>query len=143
MIERIGISILNTLGIMLWMGLILILLCSVNTVCSMAFNMIEKKESFDLKRFFQGIGKTLLFYGSSIAVAIAFTIIPFVNEMVTNVFGQVIISNDILQELSGFGVLGVCIAVIINQGRKAYEGILKLGEITSDTEEITWEVEDE
>lgn len=143
MLQAIGISVLNVLEIMGWMGIILFLLATVNTVCSMTYNISTKKESFSWKRLFKGLGKTALFYGSSIFVAIAFTIIPYINEMVTKVFGQMLIDSTTLENLSGIGVLGVCVAVILNQGKKAYEGIMKLGDIKGDSEEITWTVEEE
>lgn len=140
---EIGMAIFATLKIMGLMGIVLFLLATVNTVCSITYNTRDKKEVFSIKRLFKGISKTALFYISSVFVGIAFTIIPFINEMISNYFGQVLISNDMLKDISGVGVLGVCLMVIVNQGKKAYEGITKLGEIKGDNEEITWEVKDE
>lgn len=143
MLQEIGLAILSILKIMGWMGIVLFLLSAVNIISSTVHNMVNKKENFSWKRLFQGLGKTGLFYGSSIAVAIAFTIIPFINKMVSDTFGQELISNDILQGISGIGVLVACAAVIVQQGTKAYEGIRKLGDVKGNTEEITWEVADE
>lgn len=143
MLSMIGAQVFSTLKIMGWMGIVLFLLATVNTVCSIVYNTTDKKETFSIKRLFKGVGKTALFYVSSVFVAIAFTIIPFINEMISTLFGQALISNDMLQSVSGLGVLGTCIGVIIKQGIKAWEGIKKLGDIKGDNEEITWEVKDE
>ena len=123
-------AVLDTLKIMGVMGIVLFLLATVNTVCSTIYNVSDKNEKFSIKKLFKGIGKTGVFYASSILVAIAFTIIPFINSIVSSVFGQTLISEDLLHDVSGVGVLGVCIGVVINQGKKAYEGIKKLGNMS-------------
>lgn len=128
-------AVLDTLKIMGVMGIVLFLLATVNTVCSTVYNVSDKNEKFSIKKLFKGIGKTVMFYGSSILVAIAFTIIPFINNMVSSVFGQTLISEDLLHDVSGIGVLGVCIGVVINQGKKAYEGIKKLGSMSCGEEQ--------
>lgn len=143
MIHEIGYAILNVLRIMGLLGIVLFLFSAVNTVCSTVYNISDKKEGFSVKRLFKGIGKTALFYVSSIFVAIAFTILPFINGMTSVVFGQEMIDTATLQNLSGLGVLGVCVTVAIKQGLKAFEGIKKLGEVKSDDEEVTWNVEEE
>ena len=143
MLMEIGVAVFNTLKIMGWIGIVLFLLATVNTVCSMTYNITGKGESFSWKRLFKGIGKTGLFYGSAIFMSTAFTIVPFINEMISMIFGQMLISNDILEQLSSVAVLGICIAVILQQGKKALEGVKKLGEIKVDNEEVTWNVENE
>lgn len=143
MIHEIGFAILNVLRIMGMIGVVLFLLASVNTVCSTVYNVSGKQEGFSWRRLFKGIGKTALFYVSSIFVAVAFTILPFINGMISTVFGQMMIDTDTLQNLSGIGVLGVCVSVILQQGSKAFEALKKLGELKSDNEEVTWKVEEE
>lgn len=143
MFVEIGRAILEVLQVMGLMGVVLFLLAAVNTVCSTVYNVSGMKENFSLRRLMKGVGRTALFYGSSIFVAIAFTILPFVNDMISTVFGQDIIDTAMLESLSGVGVLGVCISVVLQQGTKAFEGIRKLGNMKMDDEEITWTVEEE
>lgn len=143
MFYEIGQSIVNVLQIMSLIGIVLLLLATVNTVCSTVYNVSGREENFSWKKLWKGIGKTALFYVSSIFVAIAFTILPHINELVSIVFGQMMIDTETLQGLSGIGVLGVCISTILNQGTKAFEGLKKLGELKGDNEEITWEVKEE
>ena len=52
-------------------------------------------------------------------------------------------SNETLNTLSGIGVLGVVVAAIIVQGKKAIENIIKLANTSSNTEQITWNVVEE
>ena len=66
--------------------------------------------------------------------------LPFVNEMITNVYGIQLIANDTLTTLSSVAVLGIVINSIIAQGRKALEGIGQLLTVKVNNEEITWEV---
>lgn len=133
-------AILSTLGIMGWLGIILVLLVIVNTLCSTVYNVCSKKESFSWKKMLKGLAKAGLFYLSCVFAAIAFTMLPFINEMITNAFGIILLSNDLLNTLSSVGVLGIVISVIVVQGKKAIEGITKLANVSSDVETITWEV---
>lgn len=135
-------SITETLYVMGWMGIVLFLLSIVNVVGSTIYNVKEKEEEFSIKRLFGGLGQTLLFYGSSIFVAVAFTIIPYINEMISSSFGVELFGSEMLQTLSSVSVLGVCIAAIIEMGQKALQGVQRLTSISSE-ETITWEVEDE
>ena len=75
-------AVLDTLKIMGIMGIVLFLLATVNTVCSTIYNVSDKNEKFSIKKLFKGIGKTAIFYASSVLVSIAFTIIPFINNMI-------------------------------------------------------------
>lgn len=143
MLHEIGFAILNVLKIMGLLGVVLFLFAAVNTVCSTVYNIAEIKENFSFKKLFKGIGRTALFYVSAVFVAIAFTLLPFINGMTSATFGQDIIDTNTLQALSGLGVLSVCISVAVKQGMKAFEGIKKLGEVKSEDEEITWTVEEE
>lgn len=91
----------------------------------------------------KGITKVLTFYICSVLVAIAFTMLPFINEMITNAFGVILLSSELLNTLSSVAVLGVVTAAIVVQGKKAIQGVVDLANISSDTEVITWEVKDD
>lgn len=69
--------------------------------------------------------------------------LPFINDMIANSFGVVLLSPDTLNILSSVAVLGVVIATVVVQGKKALQGIVELANtsITKD-EVITWEVID-
>lgn len=136
-------AILSTLSIMGWLGIILGILVIVNTVCGTVFNIGEKKETFSWKRLFGGIGKSVVFYLASALVSIAFTMLPYINEMITNSFGTILLSNELLNTLSSIGVLGVVISAIVVQGKKAITNTVKLANMSGNTEEITWKVEEE
>ena len=136
-------AILTTLSIMGWLGIVLGLIVIVNTICGTIFNRGSGKESFSWKRLFAVIGKSGVFYISAALMSIAFTMLPFINEMITAAFGVILLPNDILSTLSGVGVLGVVISTIVMLGKKAIKNILQLaGMATDTTEEITWEVID-
>ena len=136
-------AILTTLSIMGWLGIVLGLIVIVNTICGTIFNIASGKESFSWKRLFAGIGKSGVFYISAALMSIAFTMLPFINEMITAAFGVILLPNDILSTLSGVGVLGVVISTIVMLGKKAIKNILQLAGMATDTaEEITWEVID-
>jgi hypothetical protein len=83
----------------------------------------------------KGIIKVLVFFISSTFVAIAFTILPFINLMITNSFGTELISNELLNTFSNVGVLAIVISTITIQARKALDGVLKLANISSNIEE--------
>ena len=99
MLSAIGASILETLYVMGWMGIVLFLLAIVNIVGSTVYNVKQKQEGFSFKRLFGGLGRTALFYGSSIFVAVAFTIVPYINEMISSSFGVELFGSDMLQTL--------------------------------------------
>jgi ABC-type molybdate transport system permease subunit len=136
-------AILSTLSIMGWLGVILGILVIVNTVCGTVFNVSEKKESFSWKRLFSGLGKPLIFYIAAALVSVAFTMLPYINEMITNAFGTILLSNELLNTLSSIGVLGVVISAIVVQGKKAITNTVQLANMTNNTEVITWNVEEE
>ena len=86
----------------------------------------------------KGISKVVIFYLSAVAVSIAFTMLPFINEMITTAFGVILLSNDVLNTLSSVGILGIVLATIVLQGKKAIQSILSLSKIsTGEKEEIT------
>lgn len=136
-------AIMSTLTIMGWLGIILGILASVNIVTGTLLNVWNKKESFSIKKMLKGIGKVAIFYISAALISIAFTMLPFINEMITNTFGTVLLSNDLLNTLSGIGVLGVVTSTIVVQAKKAVSGVVGLANISSEVEEITWTVEEE
>lgn len=136
-------AILTTLKIMGWLGVVLALVVMVNTVCGTVFNISSKKETFSWARLFKGLGKSLVFYLSATLMGVACTMLPYINEMITKAFGTVLLSNDILTTLSSVGVLGVVVAAIVSLGKKAIANVVKLANMTYETEEITWNVEEE
>lgn len=127
-------AILNILVIIGWLGIILGILAIVNIVTGTLINIWKNKEQFNIKKMFKGIIKVIAFFISSAFVAIAFTMLPFINEMIINAFNIELISNDILNTFSSAGVLGTVISVIVIQAKKAIKGIADLANITSDIE---------
>lgn len=137
-------AIILTLKIIGWLGVILAILSSANILTKTLTNVWSKKESFSWNKMLKGIGKVVVFYFSAVAVSIAFTILPFINEMITTFFGVMLISNDTLNTLSSTGILGIVMATVVTQGTKAIQSILELSKIsTGEKEEITWKVEEE
>lgn len=139
MLEAI-ISILGTMG---WLGIILGILVMVNIVTKTLNNVWSNKEAFCWSKMFRGIGKSVIFYICAVSISVAFTMLPFINEMIIDNFGIMLLSKELLDTLSAVGVLGVVISAIITHGKKALEGIIGLSTITTNTEEVTWKVEDE
>ena len=135
-------AILSTLQIIGWLGIILGMLVIINTVCGVTFNINNNGEEFSAKILFKGLLKALLFYICSALLALAFTMLPFVNEMITEVYNIQLVSNDTLTTLSTVAVLGVVVSAIIAQGKKALEGISQLLEVKVNNEIVTWEVEE-
>lgn len=134
-------AILSTLKTMAWLGVVLAILVIVNTVCGILCN-INNGESFSWNKLFKGLLKALIFYVSSGLTAVAFTMLPYINDMIIDNFGVVLLSTELLNTLSSVAVLSIVIAVIVMQGKKAVEGIADLSQISLPKEEITWEVEE-
>ena len=135
-------ALLSTLDIMGWMGIVLGILVIVNTVCGTITN-ISKGQNFSFKILFKGLLKAIIFYVCSALLAIAFTILPFISTMITNVYGVELIAPDTLITLSSVAVLATVVSAIIAQGKKALEGIKNLLNVKTNTEEITWEVKED
>ena len=127
--------ILNILQIMGWLGIVLSILAIVNIITKTLVNIWKNNEKFDWKKMVKGIIKVLVFFISSTFVAIAFTILPFINLMIANSFGTELISNELLNTFSNVGVLAIVISTITTQARKALDGVLKLANISSNIEE--------
>jgi len=135
-------AIKSTLQIVGWLGVILLMLVLINTVCGIIFNVNKNGDTFSFKTLFKGLFKAFVFYGCAALLAIAFTMLPFINEMITNVYGVQLIANDVLNTLSTVAVLTVVVSAIITQGKKALEGVSQLLTVKVNNEIITWEVED-
>ena len=135
-------AIISTAKTMGWLGIVLGMLVIVNTVCGTIHNL-SKGEEFSWGKLLKGLGKAIIFYASSALTAITFTMLPFINDMITNSFGVVLLSPDTLNLLSSVAVLGIVIATVVVQGKKALQGIVELANtsITKD-EIITWEVKE-
>ena len=78
-------ALMATLSVVGWLGIILAMLLVVNTVCGVIYNTNEKQENFSFKKLFKGIFKSIVFYGCMALLAVAFTLLPYVNEMITNI----------------------------------------------------------
>lgn len=136
-------AIMLTLKIMGWLGIVLGILVGVNIVTGTIVNIWSGKETFSWKKMLKGISKSVIFYFSAVAIGVAFTMLPFINEMITSAFGIMLLSNEMLNTLSSVGVLGIVVSTIVVQGKKAIAGVVNLANISSDSEEITWKVEEE
>lgn len=135
-------AILLTLQLMGWLGIILGILVIVNTVAGSLVNIWSGAETFSWKKFIQGIFKSAVFYISAVLISIAFTMLPFINNMITGASGEVLLSAEMLDTLSSVGVLGSIVSVIVIQAKKAIGNILKLANLSTSSEEvITWDVE--
>ena len=136
-------AILSILKIMGWLGIILGILVVVNISTKTINNVWSSKELFSWKKMLKGISKALVFYISAVFICVAFTILPYVNEMITSTFGMILISSEMLETLSSVGVLGTVISAIVMQGKSAIAGVLALSKVSTNSEEITWSVEEE
>ena len=135
-------AILLTLQLMGWLGFILGIFVIVNTVARSLVNIWSGTESFSWKKFVQGIFKSAVFYVSAVLISVAFTMLPFINNMITGASGEVLLSAEMLDTLSSVGVLGSIVSVIVIQAKKAIGNILKLANLSTSSEEvITWDVE--
>ena len=129
-------SISATLNIILWIGAVLGLELVVNTLCGVIYNVGEGKEEFSWKKLLMGIGKALAFYVCVGLLSIAFTMLPFVNAMVVEVFGVELLSSAVLDTLSTAAIFGIAAAAITVQGKKAIEGIFSLAKMSLGNLEI-------
>ena len=129
-------TILNTLTIIGWLGIILWILAIVNIVTGTLINIWKNNEKFEWKKMLKGVIKVFAFFISSAFVAISFTILPFINEMITNTFNIELISYEVLNTFSSVAVLGVVISTILIHAKKAIKGITELANISLNTEYI-------
>lgn len=133
-------AIIEVLRIMGWLGVILAILVVTNTATGTLVNMWQNQETFSWKKLLKGIVKAAIFYISALFISVAFTMLPYINEMITNAFGQILISNEVLNTVSSVGVLAVVVAAVVSQAKKAIENVVRLANSSSETEKITWEV---
>lgn len=136
-------AIISILKIMGWLGVILGILVVVNISTKTINNVWSSKELFSWKKMLKGIVKSLIFYVSAVFICVAFTILPYVNEMIIDTFEVMLISNEMLETLSSVGVLGTVLSTIVVQGKSAITGVLALSKVSTNSEEITWTVEEE
>ena len=136
-------AILSTLSIMGWLGIILAILVVVNTTCGTIFNVFSKGEKFSWKRLLGGMGKAAVFYIAAALVSIACTMLPYINNMISESFGVVLLTEDLLKTLSSVGVLGIVVSVITIQAKNAIKNTVQLANMGNLPEEVTWNVEEE
>lgn len=136
-------AIIETLQIMGWLGVILGILVIVNITTSTIHNIWSGKEVFSWKKMLKGIGKSLVFYLGAAAISVACTMLPYVNEMITESFGVMLVANETLEVLSSIGILGIVMSTVVVQAKKAITGISTLSKVSTSDEEITWAVEEE
>ena len=79
-----------------WLGIALAILAIVNIVTGTLINIWSGKETFNGKKMIKGIAKILAFYVCSAFVSVAFTMLPFINEMIINAFGVILLSSELL-----------------------------------------------
>lgn len=126
-----------------WLGVILGILVMVNTICGTVTN-VSKGESYSWKKMFKGLAKAAIFYGSAVCTGVAFTMLPYINDMIINSFGVILLSTELLNTLSSVAVLAIVVATVVVQAKKAILGVTDLANLSVGSEEITWEViEDE
>ena len=135
--------IIGTLKIMGWLGIILGFLVVVNITTGTLNNVWSSKEEFSWKKMIKGILKAVIFYLSAVFLSVALAILPYVNDMISEIFGGVLVASETLETLSSVGVLGIVMAAIVMQAKKAITGITTFSNVTTSEEEITWSVEEE
>ena len=111
------------------------MLVIVNTICGIIHNT-SKGEEFSWSKLFRGLGKAIIFYISAALTSVAFTMLPFINDMITNSFGVVLLSPEILNTLSSVAVLGIVVATVVVQAKKAIKGIVELANVSVTKEEV-------
>ena len=136
-------AILSTLSIMGWLGIILAILVVVNTTCGTIFNVFSKGEKFSWKRLLGGMGKAAVFYIAAALVSIACTMLPYINNMISESFDVILLTDDLLKTLSSVGVLGIVVSVITIQAKNAIKNTVQLANMGNFPEEVTWNVEEE
>lgn len=126
-------TIIEVLKIMGWLGVILGILTFVNTICGIITNL-DRGEKFNLKKLLKGLLKAVMFYLSAVLTSIAFTMLPFINTMITKIFEIELLSSDTLNTLSTIAILGIIVAAIITQGKGAIENVNRLSTMSADVD---------
>ena len=123
-------TIMQTLTIMGWLGIVLVILAFVNILTGTLVNIWSGKEKFDGKKMAQGIIKVVAFYICSVFVAIAASLLPSINTMITEGFGVQLLTDELLNTFSSIAVLGVVISTIVVHAKKAIIGISDLANLS-------------
>lgn len=126
-------TIIEVLKIMGWLGVILGILTFVNTICGIITNL-DRGEKFNLRKLLKGLLKAVMFYLSAVLTSIAFTMLPFINTMITKIFEIELLSSDTLNTLSTIAILGIIVAAIITQGKGAIENVNRLSTMSADVD---------
>lgn len=126
-------TIIEVLKIMGWLGVILGILTFVNTICGIITNL-DRGEKFNLRKLLKGLLKAVIFYLSAVLTSIAFTMLPFINTMITKIFEIELLSSDTLNTLSTIAILGIIVAAIITQGKGAIENVNRLSIMSADVD---------
>jgi len=126
-------TIIETLIIMGWLGIVLIILAFVNILTGTLVNIWSGKEKFNGKKMAQGITKVIAFYVCAVFVAVAASLLPSINTMITNAFQVQLLTDELLNTFSSIAVLGVVISTIVVHAKKAIIGIGELATLSSKT----------
>lgn len=126
-------AIAETLKIMGMLGIVLFILAAVNIATGTIVNIWKNGEKFSWEKMLKGIEKVLVFFASAIAISVAFTMLPYINDMIIDAFDVSLINAETLKTLSSVAVVGTVIAAVIVQGKKAIIGIGELANISSET----------
>lgn len=124
-------TLMQTLIIMGWLGIVLVILAFVNILTGTLVNIWSGKEEFSGKKMAQGITKVLAFYICAVFVAVAASLLPSINTMITNAFQVQLLTDELLNTFSSIAVLGVVISTIIVHAKKAITGIGELANLSS------------
>lgn len=126
---------LSLVQILLWLGLVFLGLVIINTATNTYYNIENKKENFSWKKLLKGFMKSGMFYVGCSMMAMIFNLLPFINGLIISSYGVTLLAPDMLNYFSAATVLGAIMAVVIQQGKKAIQGISKLGQIKIDIQE--------
>lgn len=129
-------TVMQTLIIMGWLGIVLIILAFVNIVTGTLVNIWSGKEEFNGRKMAQGIIKVIAFYICAIFVAIAASLLPSINTMITNAFQVQLLTDELLNTFSSIAVLSVVISTIVVHAKKAIFGIKDLAELSANEEKV-------
>ena len=124
-------TLIQTLIIMGWLGIVLVILAFVNILTGTLVNIWSGKEEFSGKKMAQGITKVLAFYICAVFVAVAASLLPSINTMITNAFQVQLLTDELLNTFSSIAVLGVVISTIVVHAKKAISGIGELAALSS------------
>lgn len=119
------IALLTTLKIFGWLGLVLALCSSVNIMGKTYIN-IQNGDKFSWRKMFRGIGKVMIIWALAFTLAIACTILPFINVMIVDFYGVALLADEVINTLSVVSIVGIGITAIVQQAKKALETVKTL-----------------